>query len=111
MGKTIRFHLDEHASKALANALRQCGIDVTRTPEVGLLHATDAEQLAYASANARTIVTHDPDFLTLNALGVEHAGIAYCPATKYRLRDLILALVTVWEVYDSAELRNQVEYL
>jgi hypothetical protein len=29
-------------------------------------------------------MTHDPDFLQLAATGIDHAGIAFCYATKYR---------------------------
>lgn len=37
MARTIQFHLDEHMSKAIAIGLRRRGIDVTTTPEAGLL--------------------------------------------------------------------------
>src|SRR3954466_3270903 len=50
MARTIRFHLDEHCPAALATGLRRRGMDVTTTPEAGLLQATDLEQLAYADA-------------------------------------------------------------
>jgi predicted nuclease of predicted toxin-antitoxin system len=48
MPQTIRFHLDEHCPTALAEGLRRRGIDVTTTPEAGLMQATDEEQLAFA---------------------------------------------------------------
>lgn len=41
MARTIRFHLDENVHRAIAEGLRRRGIDVTTTPEVGLLNATD----------------------------------------------------------------------
>ena len=41
MPRTIRFHLDENCSHAIAAGLRRRGIDVTTTPEVGLLGAID----------------------------------------------------------------------
>lgn len=37
MARTIQFHLDEHMDKAIAIGLRRRGIDVTTTPEAGLL--------------------------------------------------------------------------
>jgi hypothetical protein len=107
----IRFRLDEHGASALARGLRRSGIDVTTTPEVGLLRATDEEQLAFAGAHGRVLITHDTDFLVLNAAGVPHAGIAYCHPGKYTLGDLLRALVLVWEVYESEELHGRVEYL
>jgi hypothetical protein len=41
MARTIRFHLDENCHPAIAGGLRRRGVDVTTTPEVGLLHASD----------------------------------------------------------------------
>jgi hypothetical protein len=46
MARTIRFHLDENCDRAVAEGLRRRGVDVTVTPEVGLLSATDEAQLA-----------------------------------------------------------------
>lgn len=53
----IRFHLDEHMPRALARALQAKGIDVTTTPEAGLLESEDEEQLAYSMRERRVVVT------------------------------------------------------
>ena len=37
MASEIRFHLDECVSTAIAEGLRRRGIDVTTTPELGLV--------------------------------------------------------------------------
>ncbi len=78
MPRAIRIHLDENCSLAIAEGLRRRGIDVTTTPEVGLLGAIDEDQLAYCLAEGRVIFSYDDDLLRLAASGVEHAGIAYC---------------------------------
>lgn len=101
MARTIRFHLDEHGAAALAEGLRRHGVDVTTTPGAGLLQGTDLEQLAFATANGRVLVTHDEDFLALNATGIRHAGIVYCHQQKYSLGDLLRALILVWEVCEA----------
>ncbi len=111
MARTIRFHLDEHASAALAAGLRRYGIDDTTTPEAGLLRAPDPVQLAYATANGRVIVTHDDDYLALARTVPDHPGIAYCHQDKYTLGRLIEAIVLVWEVCEPDEMRNHLEYL
>jgi predicted nuclease of predicted toxin-antitoxin system len=111
MAKAIRFHLDEHCPSALAEGLRRYGLDVTTTPESGLLSASDEQQLAFARANGRVIFTQDGDFLRINAAGISHPGIVYCHQQKYSVGDLIRLLVLVWEVYEPEELRNRVEYL
>ena len=41
MPQTIRFHLDETCRIALAKGLRLRGIDVTTTPDAGLLGVVD----------------------------------------------------------------------
>jgi hypothetical protein len=48
----IQFHLDEQVELAIAEALRKRGINVTTTPEVGLLGATYEEQLAFAISHS-----------------------------------------------------------
>jgi predicted nuclease of predicted toxin-antitoxin system len=40
-------------------ALRQRGYDVVTTAEVGLLEASDEEQLVYAVSQQRALVTHN----------------------------------------------------
>jgi predicted nuclease of predicted toxin-antitoxin system len=111
MARTIRFHLDEHCPSALAAGLRRQGVDVTTTPEAGLVGATDEQQLGFACTNNRVIFTQDSDFLAINATGVEHPGIVYCHQRKYAVGELVQMLVLVWEVYGPEELRNRVEYI
>ncbi len=41
MAGTIRFHLDEHVSSAVATGLHMRGVDVTMTAEVDLWGASD----------------------------------------------------------------------
>jgi len=63
--KVIRFHLDESVSNAIAEGLRLRKIDVTTSPEEGLIGASDEEQLAFALSSTRVIFTFDDDFLQL----------------------------------------------
>jgi predicted nuclease of predicted toxin-antitoxin system len=67
MARTIRFHLDENRSKAIAVGLRRYGIKVTTTPEARLLGAQDEEHAAFAFSANRIIFTQDRDFLRINA--------------------------------------------
>jgi predicted nuclease of predicted toxin-antitoxin system len=111
MPRTIRFHLDENCHRAVAEGLRRRGIDVTTTPEAGLLSATDEEQAAYGLAQSRVILTHDRDFLRLHAAGTPHAGITYCDKDTQSIGDLIQGLVLIWEILEPDEMANRVEYL
>ncbi len=111
MPRTIRFHLDENCSRALSEGLRRRGVDVTSTPEAGLLGAIDEEQAAHALAEGRVIFTQDQDFLRINAAGIPHPGIAYCPKDSKSLGEIIDGLVLIWEVLDPDEMRDRVEFL
>ena len=111
MARTIRFHLDENCHRAIADGLRRRGVDVTTTPEVGLLQASDDEQLAYALPRGRVIFTQDRDFLRLHASGVPHPGIAYCDKDAKSIGEIIMMLVLIWEIYDAEEMVNRVEFL
>ena len=75
MPRTIRFHLDENGSQAIAEGLRRRGIDVTTTPESGLMAASDGEQLAYCRREGRVLFTYDEDFLAMDAAGAPHSGL------------------------------------
>jgi predicted nuclease of predicted toxin-antitoxin system len=111
MPRTIRFHLDENCPKAIAGGLRRRGIDVTTTPEVGLMGAIDEHQAAYGLAEGRVLFTQDQDFLRLDAAGVPHAGIAYCVKNTKSIGEIIQGLVLIWEVYELEEMTGRVEYL
>jgi predicted nuclease of predicted toxin-antitoxin system len=111
MSRTIRFHLDENCSRALAVGLRRRGIDVTTTPEAGLLEATDEEQTAYALGEGRVIFTQDEGFLAIQASGPPHAGIAFCKKDTRSIGDMIRGLTLIWEVYEPDEIAGKVEYL
>src|SRR5205823_3808205 len=111
MARTIRFHLDENCDPRIAAGLRLHGVEVTTTPEVGLLHAPDEEQLAYAVGQRRVMVTQDTDFLRIAAAGHESPGIAFYPAQGHSLGQVIRDLFLIWEVYEPEEMRNRVEFL
>jgi len=110
MARTIRFHLDENCDPRIAAGLRLHGVDVTTTPEAGLFHKRDEEQLAYAVSQARVLVTQDTDFLRFAAAGEETVGVAYYPAQERSIGEVVRALLLIWEVYEPEEMRNRVEF-
>lgn len=57
-----RFYFDEDsADKALVEALRARGVDVSVPSEVGLLEADDQEQLHWCIRNHRVLITSNID--------------------------------------------------
>jgi predicted nuclease of predicted toxin-antitoxin system len=111
MPRTIRFHLDEHVSHAVAEGLQRLGVDVTTSSDAGLLGAEDADHLAFSLAEGRVIFSEDQDFLILVSTGVEHAGVAYCRQGSRSIGQIVRALELIWEVYEPNEMRNCVEFL
>jgi hypothetical protein len=113
MATPITFHLDQHVANAVAYGLRQLGVDVTTTHEVGLQDADDPDHMSYAAANGRVIITHDAGFLRRHAAGADHAGIGYCPQTKYRRNPggLIRAVHDLFIRKSAEEMAGHIEYL
>lgn len=111
MSRTIKFHLDENCDPRIATALRRRGLDVTTTPEAGLLHVADEQQVDHAISEGRVIFTRDADFLRIDASGKEHDGIVYCHPKSHSLGEIIRRLILIWEIYEPKEMRNRVEYL
>jgi len=98
-------------SHAIAYALRRRGVEVSTTTEAGLLGAEDANQLAYAIAERRVLVTYDPDLIDLAHRHQAHAGIAYCDQARRSLRGIIRSLLLIWEVLSPEEMEGHIEYL
>ena len=111
MVESLRFHLDEHVNPAVAEALRQRGIDVTTTAEAGLRGADDQSHIVYAWGERRVIVTHDDDFLRWHSRGVPHAGIAYCHPMRRSLAQIVETLVLMHELLTQEEMIGQVQFL
>jgi hypothetical protein len=107
----IHFHLDEHSDRAIAEGLRRRGIDVTTTIDATLQGATDQEQLAFAHAERRVMVTHDDDYLRLHQRTVPHAGIADRRQQTRSIGEMLRALVLIWAVLTPEEMENHVEFL
>jgi predicted nuclease of predicted toxin-antitoxin system len=109
--QTIRFHLDESAPTAIAVALRQRGIEVTTPQDLGLLGASDLEQLEFCRVQSRTIFTEDADFLRLHQAGEPHAGIVYCHQQSRTIGEIVRNLALIWELCDPAEMANRLDYI
>lgn len=107
----IRFHLDENVSNAVADGLRRRQIDVTTTPEVGLISVSDEEQLSFAYNQRRVIFTQDSDFLKLHNAGFEHFGIVYCIKGSHSIGEILRGLILIWEVLEIEEIMGKVEFL
>ncbi len=107
----IRYHLDESVNHAVALGLRLRGIEVTTATDAGLLGATDPQHLAYALGEGRVAVSHDSDFLRLDAVGSQHAGIAYCHQRDRNIGQIVNALAFLWRTRTLEHMRGVVVFL
>ncbi len=106
----IKYYTDENVNKAVVKGLRTRGVDVLTCQESDMLSASDEEQLAYATEDERVIFTHDTDFLRIHGTGVEHAGIVYS-SNQDDIGGNIRNLKLIYDVMDSEEMLNHVEYI
>jgi predicted nuclease of predicted toxin-antitoxin system len=111
MVRKIRFHLDESVSNAIAFGLRRRGIDVTTTAEVGLIGASDPEQIAFCLSQARILITHDDDFIKLHHSGINHCGITYCNQKRRSIGEILNTLNLIWQALEPEDMKNQLEFL
>lgn len=108
---TVCFHLDEQIPPALAEALRNRGIDVSTTTDAGLQGTADREQLAFSVSSGRVVITQDVDFLRLHSEGVPHAGIVFWRQQTRTIGEVLRRLVLLHAAMAPDEMKNRVEYL
>ena len=96
----MRFYLDEDISPRVAEIARgRCNLDIVSAHEIAALRWTDAQQLEYAGAEDRCMVTcNRDDFIVLTVSAFEalrpHAGLLIVPYSvpNRRLAALAAAL-------------------
>ncbi len=111
MAEQIRFHLDENVNLAVARGLRNLGIEVTTTPESGLLGAPDEEQLAYIVSERRVIFTQDTDFLIIASQTTAHRGIVFARLNSRSVGQIIQSLQLIHGVLTPEDMFGHIEYI
>jgi uncharacterized protein with PIN domain len=106
----IKFYLDEHVPNAVAEGLRRRGVDVLTVQAAGRSGMADPQQLSFALAEQRVLVTMDSDFLVIASRGVVHSGIAYANPNS-SIGELIRAIILLYDVLAPADMMNHVEFL
>ena len=82
----MKLYLDEDISPKVSEILRKKGVDALSAHEAGMLEAADDEQLAFAVAQGRAMVTRNrDDFITLTVQFFNdlkpHCGLIIVPHT------------------------------
>jgi predicted nuclease of predicted toxin-antitoxin system len=108
---SLSFLLDEDLSYRVAEGLRQRGVEAVSVHEIGRgnKRILDEDQLAYATARGRVLVTYNrADYQALDAQWRiqerTHAGVLWCSEQSIPRRaigDLIRALEAAAQQYDT----------
>jgi len=107
----LAFHLDEHLDHAIAQGLRNRGINVTTTTDAGLPGAADDEHLEFALREQRVIVTADSDFLAIASQSSAHAGIAFVRRKSKEIGHIVRHLCLMSDYLEPADMAGAVEYI
>jgi len=115
---TIRLYLDDDSSaKALVKALRERGVDVVTTMEVGLDGRDDEEHLAYAPVQSRVLCSFNiQDFYRIHSQwlseGKSHAGIILAQQQKHReVGERLRRILNLAASKSAEDMKNSVEFL
>ena len=106
----LKIYTDEHIATAVVLGLRQRGVDAVSTPEAGNLSASDEEQLVYARANERVILTQDYDFLISVSTDQDHPGIAFAQP-GLDIGGMVRAVSLLAKIFSPEEMIGQIEFL
>jgi len=111
----VRLYFDEDVARDIVENLRQRGFDVLSARDAGQLHLDDDEQLAFAVAEGRAMVTHNRCDFELRhqrclANGLPHCGIIIA---KRRANDAVVVhkLLTLPDTVTADEMRDQLRYI
>ncbi len=115
MADPIRLYLDEDAQRAsLVRALRARSIDVLTANEAGKIGVSDAEQLAFAVSQNRTVFTFNRgDFAKLHAEYLQrrqaHSGIIV--SDQLEISVVIRRLLRLLDGRSAEDMRDWLEFL
>jgi hypothetical protein len=109
-----KLYLDEDITDLLARVLRSAGYDVVSAHEVGMRGTSDQEQLLYAIAESRAIlsfnVAHFPSLARWAFENqVEHFGIVV--STQLDFKDLLHRVQALLDNVSAEDLRNNFIWL
>ena len=110
MSEKIKFYLDQHVSKAIADGLARRGIDVLTCADADNCGDADLNQLTFTRETGRVFFTQDADFLRIHADGFKHPGIIYVKQGTSTGK-IIRGLALIHEVMTPVEMENHIEFL
>ena len=117
MTERIRLYLDEDTiNRALIAGLRARNVDVLTAQEASRIGTSDEAQLAFATAEQRTIFTFNArDFVQLHGewveKGQEHSGIVVSDQLQLQVGVVLRRLLKLLDGRSAEDMRNWLEFL
>ncbi len=113
-GVFIELYLHEDVNALVRNLPHARGFDAMTTTQAGQAGRTDAQQLAYAPAHRRTLVTHNRVHFESLALeyfttGQKHSGIII--AVQRPPQQIVQRLLVILNQVAADEMENQLRYV
>lgn len=110
----IELYLDEDVDVLVADLLRVRGFEASTTQEAGQVGSSDAEQLAYAVSQHRTLLTHNRDHFErlarqYSTTGQTHYGIII--AVRRPAHEIARRLLIMLNHVTADEIENQLRYI
>ena len=110
----VRLYIDEDVHKGVSPALRRHGYDALNVRDANRCGFSDAEQLAYAVEEGRTLFSFNAtDYTALHleylAQGQEHAGIII--SKQVPISEAVRRLLVLLDQVSADEIRNQLRWL
>ena len=102
----IQLYVDEDVDVLIATLLQARGFTAITTRDAGQLGKTDAEQLAYAISQNKTLLTHNRiDFENSQS----HQGIII--ATRQTAQEIVRRLLIILNNITADEMKDQLVYI
>ena len=110
----LQYYFDHHVPRAIAEGVRQRGVDVLTAAEDGTHTWQDVDLLERAAALGRVLFTYDQDFLMEAAHRQQHnipfAGIIWASG-RHSVGRYIRELELIAKVSSPADLAGRVEHI
>jgi predicted nuclease of predicted toxin-antitoxin system len=107
----LRYYFDEHLSDAIAEQSRVRGVDALIAKDAGRANRAipDDDQLAFAYASGRVLVTKDRDYVLLAYSRVPNAGVMFLQR-ELGIGDYVAYLELAANCYEPEEMQNRLEF-
>lgn len=111
----VRIYTNESVHVAVAEGLKQRGVDAWSARDAGNRGLSDDAQLEYAQRERAVIFTHDEDFFRVvqawTRSGKEHWGVIYVHQQRLGIGEMIRLLLEYALILESRDMKNRVEFL